>query len=130
MLAKDIMVKQSDVITVKATATLREAISLMKKHRVKCLVVDKRDAHDAYGMVTYSTIVKTVSAESGDIDLINVYDVYSKPVLTVAEDLKVKYVARLMTEYEVKRLLVCNNNEMSGLITMHDIVGEIMEGID
>lgn len=128
MLAKDLMVR--DVVTIEPTATLRQAISLMKKHQIKCLVVDKRNANDAYGMVTYSTVVKTVSAESGDIDLINVYDVYTKPVLSVGEDLNIKYVARLMTEYQVKRVLVCNNNEMSGLITMHDIVGEIMTGVE
>ncbi len=128
MLAKDLMVR--DVVTIKPTATLRQAISQMKKHQIKCLVVEKRNPNDAYGMVTYSTVVKTVSAESGDIDLINVYDVYTKPVLAVGEELDIKYVARLMTEYQVKRVLVCNNNEMSGLITMHDIVGEIMTGVE
>lgn len=128
MLAKDIMVR--NVVTIDATATLREAISLMKKHRVKCLIVNKRNANDAYGVVTYSTIIKTVSSESGDIDLINVYDVYTKPMISVGEDLNVKYVARLMTDFRVKRVLVINNNEMAGLITMHDIVGEIMRGVD
>ncbi len=128
MLAKELMVR--DVVTVDCRATLRDAIRLMKQNNIKCLVVDKRHPNDAYGMVTYSTIVKTVSAEAGDIDLINVYDVYTKPVLSVGEDLDVKYVARLMTEYQVKRVLVCNNNEMSGLITMHDIVGEIMTTIE
>ncbi|TGG91761.1 CBS domain-containing protein [Natronospirillum operosum] len=128
MLAKEIMVR--DVVTISCTATLRQAISLMKKNGIKCLVVDKRHANDAYGMITYSTIVKTISAESGDIDLINVYDVYTKPVLSVGEDLDVRYVARLMTDYGVKRVLVCNNNDLSGLITMHDLVGEIMKTVD
>ncbi|MCH8551663.1 MAG: CBS domain-containing protein [Natronospirillum sp.] len=128
MLAKDLMVR--NVITVDCRATLRDAIRLMKEHKIKCLVVNKRHPNDAYGMVTYSTIVKTVAAESGDIDLINVYDVYTKPLLTVAEDLDVKYVARMMIDYQVKRVLVCNNNDMSGLITMHDIVGEIMKTVD
>lgn len=128
MLAKDLMIK--DVVTIDPTATLRMAISLMKKHRVKCLVVNKRRPDDAYGMITYSTIVKTVSAEDGDIDLINVYDVYTKPILAVGESLNIKYVARLMTEHEVKRVLVSNDNELSGLLTMHDIVGEIMKGVD
>ncbi|MEX0584895.1 MAG: CBS domain-containing protein [Natronospirillum sp.] len=128
MLAKDLMVQ--NVVTIDPTATLREAISLMKKHQIKCLVVNKRRPDDAYGMISYSTIIKTVSAQDGDIDLINVYDVYTKPVLSVGEDLNIKYVARLMTEYQVKRILVCNNNEMCGLITMHDIVGEIMKGVD
>lgn len=92
--------------------------------------MNKRRSDDAYGMITYSTIVKTVSAEDGDIDLINVYDVYTKPILAVGESLNIKYVARLMTEYQVKRILVTNDNELSGLLTMHDIVGEIMKGVD
>jgi len=73
MLVKDIM--QTEVVTISPLATLREAMEKMRARKVKSLVVERRDAHDAFGIVTYATILRTISAEEGDIDLINVYDV-------------------------------------------------------
>ncbi|MGT0150532.1 hypothetical protein ACT691_18445 [Vibrio metschnikovii] len=40
-----------------------------------------------FGLITYTDIVKTVIAEGGDIDLLNVYDVCAKPAISVGENL-------------------------------------------
>lgn len=52
MLVKDIMLRE--VVTVSPFATIREAMRVMKQNKVKSLVVEKRDAHDAYGIITYT----------------------------------------------------------------------------
>ena len=125
MLIKDIMVR--DVVTVSPFATIREAMRLMKQRQVKALVVEKRDAHDAFGIITYTNILKTIVAEEGDIDLINVYDICSKPALTISRELDVKHAARLMVSMNIRRLLVTATNELAGIITMNDIVSAILE---
>ncbi|MCC5853238.1 MAG: CBS domain-containing protein [Alkalimonas sp.] len=127
-LVKDIMVKE--VVTVSPFTTLREALSLMKKHDLKSLVVDKQQPHDAYGLITHTNILKTIVAESGDIDLLHVYDIYTKPVVAVGEDLAVKHVAALMSQQRIKRVLVLNNNELAGLVTMQDIMDPILEMVE
>ncbi|MDD3519142.1 MAG: CBS domain-containing protein [Chromatiales bacterium] len=124
MLVKDIMVR--NVVTVSPFATIREAMQIMKHHGVKSLVVEKRHTHDAYGIITYTTILKTIVAEEGDIDLVNVYDVCSKPVITLSSELEIKHVARLMVNQGIRRIVVLNNNELEGIITMNDIVGAIL----
>jgi predicted transcriptional regulator len=128
MLVQDIMVR--DVVRVSPFATIREAMRLMKQHQVKTLVVDKRDAHDAYGIMTYTNILKTIVAEEGDIDLINVYDICSKPALTISSELDVKHAAKLMVNMNIRRLPVTAANELSGIITMNDIVGAILDLAD
>ncbi len=128
MLVKDIMVR--DVVTVSPLATIREAMRLMRQRQVKTLVVVKRNAHDAYGIITYTNILKTIVAEEGDIDLINVYDICSKPALTISRELDVKHAARLMVNMNIRRLLVTATNELAGIITMNDIVGAILELAD
>ncbi|ANB01247.1 CBS domain-containing protein [Ectothiorhodospira sp. BSL-9] len=125
MLVKDLMVK--NVATISPLATIREAMQEMKRHRVKSLVVNKQHSHDAYGIITYTTILRTIVAEEGDIDLINVYDVCSKPVITVPAEMEVKHVARLMVLQRIRRIVVLNNNELAGLVTMNDIVSAIVE---
>ncbi len=128
MLVKDIMLRE--VVTVSPFATIREAMRAMKQNKVKSLVVEKRDAHDAYGIITYTNILKTIVAEEGDIDLVNVYDICAKPALTISRELDVKHAARLMVNIGVRRLLVTSSNELAGIVTMSDIVGAILKLAD
>jgi len=123
-LVRDIMVRE--VAKISAMATLREAMREMGRQGVKSLVVEKAHEHDAYGIITYTNVIKTIYAEEGDIDLINVYDVCSKPAISVSASLDVKYVARLMVTQSIRRLLVLDNNELEGIISMNDIMGEII----
>lgn len=127
-LVKDVMV--TDIIRVSPFATIREALSLMKRHNVKSLVVERQNEHDAWGLITYTNILKSVISEDGDIDLLNVYDVCAKPVISVGENLALKYAARLMTEYRVKRLLVLCDNDISGFVVMDDIMQALLETVD
>ena len=128
MLVKDIM--NRDVVTVSPFATLRDALSLMKRHNLKSLVVEQQDPHDAWGLITYTNILKTIVAENGDIDLINVYDVCAKPAIGVGESLDVRHVASLMTDSVVKRVLVLDDNKFLSLVTMDDIVGTVLDMIE
>lgn len=128
MLVRDVMV--TDVVMISPFATLRDALSMMKRNSLKSLVVDKNHAHDAYGLITYTNIVKTVIAESGDIDLLNVYDVCAKPVLTVGKSLAVRHVAEMMSQHRVKRILVVEDNDLAGLVTMDDLVEALLQDID
>ena len=128
MLVKDVMVR--DVVTISPFATLREAMSLMKRRGIKSLVVDKNHDHDAYGLLTYTNIVKTVIAESGDIDLLNVYDICAKPALTLGQSLAVRHAAEIMTQHRLKRILVVDDNQLVGLVTMNDMVEILLQDID
>lgn len=128
MLIKDIMV--SDVACISPFATIREAMRKMKQRGVKSLVVEKRHEHDAYGVITYSNILKTIVAEEGDIDLINVYDICAKPAIILSRELEIKHAARLMVQLGIRRLLVTANNDLVGIITIDDIVGAMLDLAD
>ncbi|MCC5879105.1 MAG: CBS domain-containing protein [Idiomarina sp.] len=128
MLVKDIMI--TEVVTVSPFATIREALSIMKRHNLKSLVVEKRADHDAYGLITYTNILKTVMAEEGDIDLLNVYDVCAKPALSVGKSLAVKHVASMMSDHRVKRLVVLEDNELVGFIAMDDLMDTLLANIE
>ncbi len=128
MLVKDLMTRE--VILIEATASLKEALKLMENKELKALVVNKQNPHDAYGIITYTDIIKAIYAEEGDIDLLNVYDIYKKPAITVSKELDVKHAAKLMINMGIKRLLVTDNNEIEGIISMHDIIQDIIQNIE
>lgn len=124
MLVKDIM--KTDVVTISPLASLRDAMAKMRQYKVKSLVVERRDDEDAYGIITYATILRTIVAEEGDIDLVNVYDVCRKPVITVPPGMNLKYVARLMADQRLGRVVVLETGDLAGIITMTDIVDEVL----
>lgn len=127
-LVEEMMV--ADVITIAPTATLREAMMRMRSHNIKSLVVEKRSDGDAWGIVTYTTLLRTIIEEEGDVDLVNVYDVAIKPALTIPRQLEVRHAVSLMLRFDIKRLVVTRDNELAGILTMNDIIAAILEKID
>jgi len=129
MLVQDVMIEADKIIKVSPMMPVREALNLMRETKVKSLIVNKTKPHDAYGLLTYKNILTSIIANDGDIDLLRVYDIYSKPALQVSKQLKVKYAAQIMVKSSVKRLLVVDNNELEGFLTMTDILGELLESV-
>ena len=128
MQVKDVMIK--DVVTISPFAKLREALSLLKVKTSSHWWLRKQTDSDAYGLITYTNILKTVIAEDGDIDLLNVYDICAKPALAVGASLSLKQCAAMMVQQHVKRLVVLKDNELEGFVTMDDIMGELLKKVD
>lgn len=128
MLVKDIMIKEG-LVTISPMATIRDAIHLMKEKDVKSLIVEKNRPEDAYGILTYKSILSSIVAEEGDIDLVNVYDIYAKPAIQISEQMDIKYAAQMMVRNSIKRILVIDNNELEGIVTMSDIIGFLIEQV-
>jgi len=59
-----------------------------------------------------------------------VYDIASTPAISVSSKLNVKYAARMMVKSSIKRILVLDNNELHGILTMTDIIGILMESVE
>ena len=130
MLVKDIMTPKEKLISVSPVATVREVLQLMRKHSVRSIVVDKTQDDGAYGLVTFKNILQSIVAEDGDIDLLNVYDIAAIPAISVSENLNIKYASKMMVTSSIKRLLVIDNNELEGILTMSDIIESLMDSVE
>ena len=130
MLVKEIMTPKEKLVSVSPMATVREALGLMRRHKVRSVIVEKTSPSGAYGLVTFKNILQSIVAEDGDIDLLNVYDIASTPAISVSAQLDIKYAARMMVTSSIKRLLVIDNNELYGIVTMSDIIGILMESME
>lgn len=122
---RDIMVR--DVATIDGIATVREALQRMRELRIKSLVVNRRHADDAYGIITLYDIVNKVITHNRPLDMTNVYEVMNKPLITVSQGLQVKYAARLMSQFDVKRAVIIEHGELAGIVSMQDIVYSILD---
>jgi CBS domain-containing protein len=124
--AKDIMT--DDVATIKGSATVAEAVQLMKFKQLHSLIVERRGPEDAYGIVTTRDIVNQVVAYGKDPKTVKIYEIMTKPCLVVNPDLGVEYVARLFAHFGVDRAPVIQN-ELLGIISDTDILlkGDFVE---
>lgn len=130
MLVKDVMIPSGRLVTISPMAKVRDALVIMREKHVKSIVVEKTHENDAYGLITFKNILYSVVASDGDIDLLRVYDIMSKPAFQLSGNLDIKYAAQMMMHSSVKRLLVIDNNELEGILTMTDILGVVMENVE
>jgi len=130
MLVENVMTPSEKLIRVSPMATVREALRLMKENSVRSVIVDKSSPDGAYGLVTFKNILQSIVAEDGDIDLLNVYDIAAIPAVSVSAKLNVQYAAKMMVNKSIKRLLIIDNNELKGILTMTDIIEILMENVE
>lgn len=120
-------VKVEDVMTgnphvIDGLATVRNAIDLMREHDVSSLVINRRHDADEYGMVTVGDIAAHVASKDRAPERISVYEIMSKPVLTVDVGMNIKYAIRMLTRFRLTRALVTRQGEMVGIVTLRDMV--------
>jgi CBS domain-containing protein len=60
------------------------------------LLVAKRNDDDAWGIVTIMDLVKSVIVPGRDAENVFVYEIMTKPVITVPAQMDIRYVIRLM----------------------------------
>lgn len=122
---KDVMV--SDVITVEAMTPLVDALNLMFEKSVKSLVILPRSDHDAFGILTFQDIARKVIAGNEQVEILNVFDLMSKPCYNVHEELDIKYAAKKMTDIGISRLLVTKGNTLVGIVSLTDLVKSLVK---
>ena len=121
MRAKQIMTQ--DVATIRGSATVAEAVKLLRLKELRALIVEPRNSGDAYGIVTEMDIVGKVVAYGKDPHEVHVYEIMSKPCIVVDPDLDVEYVARLFANTGVWRAPVIRG-ELLGIISVTDIINK------
>ena len=109
-------------VMIDGLTTVREGIQLAKKHDVKALVVNKRNADDEYGLVLMNDIAKKVLAQNRSPDRTNIYEIMTKPALSVPPDMNVKYCARLFERFGISRAPVIENDKVIGMVSYNNIV--------
>ncbi|MBU1669164.1 CBS domain-containing protein [bacterium] len=130
MLVENVMTPADKLIKISPMATVREALRLMKLNKVRSIIVEKNSPNGAYGLVTFKNILQSIVAEDGDIDLLNVYDIAAMPAISVSAKLNVQYAAKMMVSSSIKRLLIIDDNELKGILTMTDIIEILMENVE
>jgi len=117
---KDVM--KTDFGTIDGIATVADALKQMKALKTAVLIVNKRNEDDEYGMLTSGDIARHVLAKDRAPDRVNVYEIMSKPVISVHPDMDIRYCSRLFANYNLVRAPVLENNKVVGMISPNSLV--------
>ncbi len=120
--AKDVMTKK--VILVDGMITAKEAVELMRKEKVEFLIIKKRHAQDAYGIVSIHDFIKGVIIQDKTSEEVNLFQIMTKPVVSVPSDMDVRYVASLLTNVGIRMAPVEKNGEFIGMVSLTELVLE------
>ena len=118
---RDLMV--ADLHTIDGLATVADAMAMMKRQQVSSLVVERRNEDDELGLVVVADIARSVIAENRAPERVNVYEIMSKPLLTLPEEMLAKYAVRLLMRFEISRAVVVDQHRNAiGIVTLRDLI--------
>ncbi len=120
--ARDVM--STRIISIDGMATAKEAAQKMKEENVLSLLVSKRHENDAWGLVVVQDLITGVLIPAKKAEDVNVYEIMTKPILSVPADMDVRYVARLLYRTNMRRAPVEENGQLVGMITLSALVLE------
>jgi CBS domain-containing protein len=116
---KDIMMR--DFKKIEGITKVSEALATMKSENINALLIQPRSDNDVYGIVTIKDIARKVIGQRRRLHETHVYEIMSKPVLSIPPNMPLPYAARHLTNFNVSYAMVLDNNSVVGMVSLHGI---------
>ena len=120
MKISEIMTK--DVISLSVDDTAEHAAELMKEHNIGSIPVSTEER--VVGIVTDRDIVLRCVAEGKDIKMQKVRDIMTSNPVVGNQNIDVDDAARIMSERQIRRLPIVDNNQLVGMVSLGDLALE------
>lgn len=118
----------AEVITIRATETVKSAADRMREHNIAALVVKSGDV--ITGLISEREIVHAVSRHGQSALSMQVLDIVSHATITVSPDDTLKRAMSLMTHHRVRHLPVIANGRLVGIVSIGDVVKHRLEDLE
>ena len=99
-----------------------EALKMMKEEGLNAMLIESRDESDVFGILTLKDIARKVISQRRKLHETHVYEVMSKPVISVDPQMDVKYCIKLFNRFGLSRAPVVEDGKIIGLVSYTDIV--------
>ncbi|MHC1682182.1 MAG: CBS domain-containing protein [Clostridiaceae bacterium] len=117
---KDIMTKSP--VCVKSNDTVEKAATLMKEHDVGSIPVC--EGSNVVGMVTDRDITLKSVAGGKDTKNQKISEVMSTKVITGNPNMSLDEASKLMSQNQIRRLPIVDNNNLVGVVALGDLATE------
>ncbi len=116
--ARDIMSKK--LVSLETSVSATEIAKLMAKNNVSCIILTKDEK--PFGIVTERDLLTKVTAQDKKSSDLTAKEVMSSPVTLVSSMTPVEEVAQKMIDSKVRRVIVADDGQAVGIITVTDFV--------
>jgi CBS domain-containing protein len=120
MLVSQVMMP--NFMKINGVTRVAEALKMMKEENLSAILIEPRDDSDVFGILTLKDIARKVISQRRKLHETHVYEIMSKPVLSVPASMPVPYAARLLNNFNVSYAMVIENNQVVGLVSLNGIV--------
>jgi len=108
------------VITTKKDSPVKDAVNLMNRYEIGCLVVVENGK--PIGIITERDLLKRVLANSKELRNMKVMEIMSKPLISAAPNEEIEEAVKLMFQKKIKKLPIVEKRKLLGLVTLTDIL--------
>ena len=123
---RDIMM--SDFIKIEGITKVSDALVMMNQKKLNAILIEPRNEADVYRIMTRRDIARKVIGERRKLHETHVYEIMTKPVLSVPPNMPLPYAARHLTSFKVSYAMVLENNTVIGMVSLNGIVQHWNEG--
>ncbi|MFP3867147.1 MAG: CBS domain-containing protein [Desulfobacteraceae bacterium] len=117
---RDVM--HQEVLSIDGMASAKEAAAKMRAFKVDELLVAKRNEDDAWGIITIMDLVKGVIVPGRDAENVFVYEIMTKPVITIPAQMDIRYAIRLIQRIGIHHAPVEHLGEIVGMISLSSLI--------
>jgi CBS domain-containing protein len=120
--------KGSEVLTVSAETSVRDAVALLADRRIGALPVVRGGA--IAGIMSERDVIYCLKSDGAAILDWPVERIMTAPAITVEPDKQVLSALSLMTQRRIRHLPVVENGRITGLVSIGDLVKYRMDKIE
>jgi CBS domain-containing protein len=108
-----------NVVTVQRDASVHEAVQLINKHKIGCLIIVNNG--QIAGIITERDLLERVLEQCKNPKQTKVSEIMTRNVITGTPAMDTVEATRLMFKLKVKKLPITEGNRLVGIVTLTDI---------
>lgn len=117
--------KGTKVFTIEQDATVREALEMMAKHNIGALLV--MSGGEVAGILSERDCIRKVELMGRNVGNTRVTEIMTGDVITIECSQPLEECMSLMVDRNIRHLPVYDGNELVGLLSMRDVLKEVIE---
>lgn len=118
--ARDVMT--AGYLEMDGLSTVADALREILASRKWVVIVNKRHDHDAHGIVVLADVAKKVLARDQAPARVNLYEIMTKPLISLPPNMDVRYCARLYQRFGLSVAPVMEDEQVIGVVSYNDLV--------
>jgi CBS domain-containing protein len=115
---RKIMVEK--VITAGLDMPVKEVANLMNRNQIGCIVIV--DKGEAVGIVTERDMINRVVCKEKAVENLRAMDIMSSPLVNASSNMRAGDAAKIMLEWNIKKLPVVDGGKLVGIVTLTDLL--------